>query len=137
MSIHDQLDRLVHLGMAIPDREQAGHCLLHIGYHRLSRYWQPFQAPSTDGGDQVFRAGAEFSNVIAHYVFDGHLRSTVADALGQIEVSARALWAGYLSDEGGSQAHLNQTLFTGERYWQHLDDLKQSYQRAAERDNPN
>jgi abortive infection bacteriophage resistance protein len=122
--------------MAVPDRQWAAHCLLHIGYYRLSSYWRPFQAQSLAGNGSTFREGAEFGDVIEHYKFDGYLRSTLAEALGQIEVSARALWAGHLADEGGDQAHLKPALFTGERYWQHLDDLKQSYRRTAEWQSP-
>lgn len=136
MSISDQLDYLVRMGMAIPDREQATHHLLHVGYHRLSSYWRTFRVQSTDGGDCRFQEGAKFSDVSAHYAFDGYLRSTVADALGHIEVSARALWAGHLAGEGGDKAHLNPALFAGQYYQTKLDELRQNYQRTAEPDGP-
>ena len=132
MSVCSQLNRLADMGMAIPDREQAAHSLLHIGLHRLSNYWQPFQVRPEGGRERNFRAGTEFGHVIAHYSFDRHLRSTIADALGQIEVSARALWAGHLTEEGGDQSHLNPALFTGHDYQEKLEELRQNYQRTAE-----
>ena len=134
MPISDQLNRLAELGLAIPDREQAAHSLRHIGYHRLSSYWRPFQVQSTGGNDHTFRSGVEFGDVMEHYNFDGALRSTVAEALGQIEVSARALWAGHLASAGGDQAHLNPALFSGPEYERKLDALQQNYERTAEPD---
>ncbi len=133
MTIPDQLNRLVSMGMAVPDREQAAHSLRHIGYHRLSSYWQPFQVLSANGSGWVFRTGTEFSNVIQHYVFDGYLRSSLVEALGQIEISARALWASQLANEGGDRAHLNPSLFTPEKHQANLIELERNYNRAAER----
>ena len=131
MSVHDQLNRLTDMGLIIPDRELAVHSLRHIGYHRLSGYWRPLQVQPA-GGDYAFREGAGFDDVIAYYDFDGRLRSTVAESLGKIEVSARALWARHLADEGGEQAHLRPALFTAPDYQEKLDELKRSYQRNVE-----
>ena len=122
--------------MIIPDREHAAHYLRHIGHHRLSSYWRPFLLQSTHSTDHVFQKGVDFGHVIAYYTFDGYLRSTLTEALGQIEVSARALWAGQLAAEGGEKAHLNPNLFTGQEYRKNLPELEQSYQRIAERGNP-
>ena len=133
MSICGQLNHLVSMGMAITDREQAIHSLRHIGYHRLSSYWQPFQVQSANDGGPVFQENAKFSDVIQHYVFDGHLRSTLVEALGPIEISARTLWANRLADAGGERAHLNPTLFAPEKHRENLIELERSYNRAAER----
>ena len=132
-----QLDHLIGLGLVISDREQAVHSLRHIGYHRLSSYWQPFQIHSNGNRDCAFRNGVGFSDVLEHYRFDGYLRSTLTEALGQIEVSARALWASHLADAGGDKAHLDPRLFTGREYRKNLPELEQSYQRNAERGSPN
>ena len=133
MTIPDQLNCLVSMGMAVPDREQAAHSLRHIGYHRLSSYWQPFQVLPANGNGRVFREGTEFSDVIQHYVFDGYLRSSLVEALGQIEISARALWASQLANEGGDRAHLNPSLFTPQKHQENLIELERNYNRAAER----
>ena len=118
--------------MAVPDRDQAAHNLIHIGFHRLSGYWQPFLIRSDDSRNLTFRAGTEFSDVIAHYTFDGRLRSLLSDALGNVEVSARALWAGHLANEGGDKAHLDPALFAGQYHQKKLDELRENYQRTAE-----
>ncbi len=133
MSNYDHLNRLASMGMAISDREQAIHSLRHIGYHRLSSYWQPFQVRSNNESGPVFQADVEFGDVIQHYVFDGYLRSTLVEALGQIEISVRALWANRLADEGGDRAHLNPDLFTREKHQEYLLELERSYNRAVER----
>ena len=121
-----QLDHLIGLGLVISDREQAVHSLRHIGYHRLSSYWQPFQIHSNGDRDCAFRNGVGFSEVLEHYRFDGYLRSTLTEALGQIEVSARALWASHLADAGGDKAHLDPRLFTGREYRKNLPELEQT-----------
>ena len=136
MSISDQLNDLVRLGMVISDREEAAHTLRHIGYHRLSGYWQPFLIQTAAGGEHNFRGGADFRDVIEHYNFDGYLRSSLAEALGHIEVSARALWSSHLADFGGDKAHLMQGLFHGPQYRKNLPALEQSYQRTVERGSP-
>ena len=132
MSISEQLDRLAQQGMAIPDREQAAHCLRHIGYHRLRGYWHPFAIPR-GAGDYVFREGTTFPEVIARYDFDRRLRALLADALGVIEVSVRAQWVHYLSNDpnGGPRAHLNPALFDHSEYTRNLAELKQNYLRIV------
>lgn len=134
--IPGQLNHLEKLGMIIPDREHATHYLRHIGYHRLSNYWQSFQVQSTRSGGYVFQEGVAFGDIIAYYTFDGYLRSTLTEALGQIEVSARALWASRLAGRGGERAHMNPNLFTGQEYRKNLPELEQGYQRVAERGSP-
>lgn len=136
MSISDQLKNLAASGMTIPDREWAAHYLQHVGYHRLSSYWHHFRDQPDYGCLGAFRAGIEFGDVIGHYRFDGYLRTTLTEALGHVEVSARALWAGHLADVGGDKAHLNHALFTEKRYEQHLADLQQSYERTVEHGSP-
>ena len=132
MSISEQLDRLAQQGMAIPDREQAAHCLRHIGCYRLRGYWHPF-AIQRGAGDYVFREGTTFPEVIARYDFDRRLRALLADALGVIEVSVRAQWVRYLSNgpNGGPLAHFNPALFAPGEYIGNLAELKGSYLQIA------
>ncbi len=137
MSIYDQLSHLVDLGMAVPDWEQAAHNLRHIGYHRLSGYWQPFHVQPASGGKYAFQNGTDFRDIIEHYRFDGYLRTTLAEALGHIEVSARALWASRLADAGGDKAHLNPRLFAAKQYRDNLRELERGYRKTAERGSPN
>lgn len=133
MSIPEQLDRLSRQGMAITDREQAAHCLRHIGYYRLRSYWHPFAMRRADGGGGLFRAGTAFSDVIALYDFDWRLRALLADALGSIEVSVRSHLVHYLSNArgGGPQAHLNPALFDAREYAGNLAKLKDNYLKIA------
>lgn len=132
MSSPDQLDQLASMGMAIPDHDWADHCLRHIGYHRLSGYWRPFEVQGTPVDGRLTLEGTSFDDILTLYNFDGQLRSTLAHALGHIEISVRAIWADHMAIAGGNQAHLKPELFTAARYRQHLDDLKQTYQRTVE-----
>ena len=133
MSISEQLDRLARQGMAIPDREQAAHCLRHIGCYRLRSYWHPFAVRGAGGDDYIFREGTAFPEVIALYDFDRRLRALLADALGAIEVSVRAQWVHYLANDpnGGPLAHLNPALFDPGEYAGNLSELKRNYLQIA------
>lgn len=135
--ISEQLNRLERLGMIIPDREHAAHCLRHISYHRLSSYWQTFvnlDAPCDDApGDFIFNAGAAFSDVIRLYDFDHSLRLLLTDALSRIEISGRSQWVDQLINypDGGSLAHFKPALFDSRQYRQNLDELERSYRKIA------
>ena len=133
MSISEQLDRLARQGMAIPDREQAAHCLRHIGCYRLRSYWHPFAVRGAGGDDYIFREGTAFPEVIALYDFDRRLRALLADALGVIEVSVRAQWVHYLANDsnGGPLAHFNPALFAPSEYTGNLSELKRNYLQIA------
>lgn len=123
--------------MAVSDRELAAHSLYHIGYHRLSSYWQTFvnlDAPREGApGEFLFNAGAAFNDVIGLYDFDHCLRLLLTDALSRIEISGRSQWVNQLVNcpDGGSLAHFNPALFDSRQYRQNLDELEQSYRKIT------
>lgn len=98
LDIPEQIKLLQQRGMIVADTERAGDYLRRIGYYRLSAYWFPFRQSSPGSGDDgkpraiigdAFRAGTEFSSVLALYVFDKKLRLLVLDALERIEIALR------------------------------------------------
>ena len=67
--------------------------LNHIGFHRLSSYWKPFELPPGTGSGALFKDGTSFNAVVARYLFDQRLRSLLLEAFSFIEISVRTHWA--------------------------------------------
>jgi abortive infection bacteriophage resistance protein len=111
LTIADQLNRLINLGMIIADRSHAEHCLQHISYYRLSAYWLPFENPKDQIGPR-FRPGTTFENVMMLYDFDRQLRLLVLDAIERIEVAVRGSWAYQMAMLGGSHEYLKADHYT-------------------------
>jgi len=104
-SFSDQLDHLTARGMTIADQENALKQLSHIGYYRLSGYWNALRqrhdqhacaernASSTGPGQAArwghFKPGATFQHAVDLYNFDKQLRLLAIDALEIIEVALR------------------------------------------------
>lgn len=128
--LDQQVDILIHRGMAVPDREQAKHFLQHLNYYRLSGYWLPFEASHHP---HQFYPGTSFDQIIDLYVFDRELRLLVMDAIERIEVSVRTQWAYHLSQKYGSHAHLDSGLFKDQqRYLRTLGNLTSEISRSRE-----
>jgi abortive infection bacteriophage resistance protein len=111
LSIEDQLNKLIELGMVIADRSHAEHCLQHISYYRLSAYWLPFENPKGEVGPR-FKPDTTFENVMALYDFDRKLRLLVLDAIERIEVAVRGSWAYQMAMLGGSHEYLKADHYT-------------------------
>ena len=113
--------------MNLPDTALAERCLGHIGFHRLSSYWRPFETSSRT----AFRKGTNFNTVLVRYLFDERLRSLLLEAFSYIEVSLRTNWAYHLDHvfQKGKFAHKNPALFNEQYYKANLNELERSYKR--------
>jgi abortive infection bacteriophage resistance protein len=116
--------------MVIDDIKTACFHLQHINYYRLGAYWLPFEInPVTHD----FKAGTNFTTVLALYNFDRELRLLVIDALERIEISMRTQWTYYMAHNHGSHSHLDENLaFDAWRYKQNLDGMAKEVARADE-----
>lgn len=110
LTLGDQIALLRRRGMRIDDEERARHQLGHLNYYRLRGYWMPFEAAPMNG-EQPFRAGTNFDDVIALYEFDRRLRLEINDAIERFEVSLRTRWAYVLGLKEGPVAHRSTALF--------------------------
>ena len=99
--------------MALPNIERVERTLNHVGFHRLSSYWKPFELPPGTSPGVLFKKGTSFSEVLARYMFDQRLRSFLLEAFSYIEVSVRTNWAYQLahSFQHGEFAHQKAMLF--------------------------
>ena len=75
--------------MSVPDRAHAARCLSHIGFLRLSAYWEPLIQTGNPGSAVAFANGSSFDAVMSRYMFDHRLRSMLLEAFSYIEISIR------------------------------------------------
>lgn len=92
--------------MVVKD-ETALPYLEQVGGYRMKGYWYHLQDPET----KLFRAKANFDDVIARYEFDRKLRRVTGDALERIELMARSAITNVMSNHGGPHWFLNKELF--------------------------
>lgn len=110
LTFDEQIALLRQRGMHVGDDSQARHILGHLNYYRLRGYWMGFEATPING-EQPFRPGTDFGDVIALYDFDRRLRLEVNDAIDRVEVSLRTQWAYVLGHKAGPMAHRDPALF--------------------------
>ena len=132
-NIEEQIKWLSARGLELPDREYAFRCLSHIGFHRLSAYWDRFM-----GQGDVFWAGATFSDVMVRYMFDQRLRSLVLEGTSYIEVSIRTRWTTEVASRSslGDYGHKDGSLFQPKRHSKNLQRLEEDYNNANKQGNP-
>ena len=133
ISVVDQIQYLSAQGMNFPDIEGAKRTLNHIGFHRLSSYWKPFEMPPGTCSGALFKDGTSFSAVVTRYLFDQRLRSLLLEAFSFIEVSVRTHWAYQLAYgfQHGEFAHQKETLFNQEYHQANLQELQRTYRQSG------
>ena len=136
-SVADQIQFLSAQGMAFSNTGQAKRALNHIGFHRLSSYWQPFESLSGTGSGTMFQKGTSFNAVVARYLFDQRLRSLLLEAFSFIEISVRTHWADQLAYgfQHGDFAHQKTTLFDQQYHKGNLQELGRTYKQSQSRIN--
>lgn len=127
-SVRDQIQYLLAQGMALPDIDRAERTLNHVGFHRLSSYWKPFESPPGIGSGALFKNGTSFSEVVARYMFDQRLRSLLLEAFSYIEVSVRTNWAYQVAHgfQHGQFAHQKSMLFEQQYYKANVRELQRT-----------
>ena len=133
----DQVQNLVNRGMSITNQGLAERTLTHVGFQRMSEYWQPFETAYTGAHGTLFAAGTNFSVILAQYLFDQRLRSHLMEAFSFIEVSIRTQWAQQLTHGfgHGDYAHQNPALFN-KYHASNLTELQRSYQNITKNKGP-
>ena len=129
---------LINQGMDVPDHGLAVRCLNHIGWYRLSLYWQRFMGATSRGQPTVFWGGVSFNDVMWRYMFDQRLRSLVLEGASYIEVSIRTRWTDEIvnSSRLGDLGHQDATLFSTKYYSDNLKHLENEYNRTNKRSTP-
>ena len=130
--ISQQIQWLISHGLEVPDQGLAARCLNHIGWHRLSLYWQRFMGATAVGQATAFWGGVSFNDVMWQYMFDQRLRSLVLEGASYIEISIRTRWTDEIvnSSSRGDLGHQDAKLFDHKYYSGNLKRLKDEYERA-------
>lgn len=92
LTIEQQIDLLSNRGLIIPTRHEAEKFLERQNYYRFSGYARYFQN-SPSKGDQRFRAGTRWDDIVDIYNIDLEVRSLVLRGIQTAEVAARTAFA--------------------------------------------
>ena len=112
LTYEEQLQLLKDRGLIVANDDLALSHLKSINYYRLSVYWYPFRKREQNGTvSDCFEKGANFDDVIELYEFDRSLRLLVMDAIEQIEVRLRSLFAYRIGHVYGAFGHTEATSF--------------------------
>ena len=133
ISVSDQIQYLSAQGMNLPNTKRAERTLNHIGFHRLSSYWKPFELPPGTDTGTLFKKGTSFNAVVTRYLFDQRLRSLLLEAFSFIEISVRTHWAYQLAHgfQHGEFAHQEKALFNQEYHSKNLKELQRTYKQSG------
>ncbi len=102
MSIDEQIENLLELGLKIDDIEYAKKILTDISYYRLIKAYS-----ITLKEDGKYIDGAKFTDIIDLYNFNKELRILIFKLIEYIEVSLRANISNHLSLKYGSIDYKN------------------------------
>jgi len=83
-TINEQIIFLKERGLIISDERVVRRFLNNISYYHLAVYMKPFQ-----NGNDNFKDGTRFEDVLNLYIFDKKLRFLLLDMLERIEVSLK------------------------------------------------
>ena len=124
--------------MTVNDRGVTERTLTHVGFQRLSSYWQPFESNTPSNHGNRFVTGTQFRVILSRYLFDQRLRSHMMEAFSFIEVSIRTQWAHQLAHGfgHGNHAHQNPALFN-RHHASNLAELQRSYEQITNLKGPN
>ncbi len=85
ISVEKQIETLKNEGLVFLNEDKAKHLLNHVSLFRIKNYLHPFRIV----GEQNFRQGTTFEQVVNLYKFDSELRKLVSSELEKIEISIR------------------------------------------------
>jgi abortive infection bacteriophage resistance protein len=123
----DQIKNLQQRGLVINNSSETNYYFLHIGYHRLSGYWQFLQQNKISN---TFITGANFNQVIELYNFDRELRLLLLDAIERIEISFRAILINMMCSAYGSDWLTEKDIFFSE---DRMNDVIETINRELDR----
>jgi abortive infection bacteriophage resistance protein len=105
LSNSDLLARWQAKGLGVPNAGDAERALNFIGYFRLRGYALPLMNHTPAG--RLFKAGVEFSDILARYELDRELRRITLGQLERIEVAVRTVISNQMSLQYGPFWYLN------------------------------
>ena len=127
-----QIAKLEARGLIISDKSQAKHYLQYFNYYRMRGYTLPFEIDPQHGNNN-FRAGTTFEQIINLSHFDRSLRLHLMKAIEHIEIAIRTTLANYLALEYAPHVHMAGSHFRDQAiYWQLMNQLVSTSQKSKE-----
>ena len=103
----EQLLLLKSKNLIINNENYASLKLKHIGYYRLSAYFEPLQYKQDDTKKNTFLPNTSFEDIVTLYDFDTKLRRVIFEAIEYLEVYFRSQIATAHASQYGAFAYLN------------------------------
>ncbi|MDF1884142.1 Abi family protein [Sulfurimonas sp. SAG-AH-194-C21] len=130
----EQLLLLKSKNLIISNETYARLKLKHIGYYRLSAYFEPLQYKQDSNQKNTFLPNVSFEDIVSLYYFDTKLRKVVFEAIEYIEVYFRSQIAGIHASQYGAFAYLNkENLKCNDSFFNTLQNsIKKETQRSQE-----
>ncbi len=126
ISVDEQVNNLVELGLTIDDENYAKQVLQRVSYYRLIKAYS-----ITLKKDGRYMEGVTFDDIIDLYTFDQELRQLLFSLIENVEVSLRAVITNYFSMKYGNFGYEELSNF-GKNMQTHeyvLDKIKKETQR--------
>lgn len=129
LTFEQQIALLKSRGLSISDDEKAANYLSNISYYRLSAYMLPLKV----SGQDKFKNGVSFDDVIELYSFDRELRLLTFNVIEKLEIAFRAQMSYHHSLVGGPYWFEDRKHFRDADFWRsHLDSIDTEVRRSNE-----
>lgn len=116
-------------GLIVADRSKAAIYLSNISYYRLSAYMLPLKV----SGEDRFKDGTTFEDVLRLYLFDREFRLLIFDVVEKIEVAFRTQMSYHHSLVAGPYWFEERKHFRDADFWRkHLENIDSEVDRAKE-----
>lgn len=128
LSVNDQINNLISLGLVIEDEDHAKEFLNDVSYFRLIKAYSLGLKPKNG----KYNEGATFSQIEQLYKFNCNFRQLLFVLIERIEVNLRCRLANYFSCKYGVLGYEDVTNFTDAEYHaEFLNDISEEIRRNA------
>jgi len=133
-TIDEQLSLLKSKKLIISDYSYAYLKLEHIGYYRLSAYFEPLQYKKDSHQKNIFLPNTSFEDIVELYDFDTKLRRVIFEAIEYLEIYFRSQIAHIHAAKYGVFAYLDKNnLKCNDAFFYTLQDsIRKEQERSRE-----
>jgi len=129
ISVNEQIENLLSLGLIINDKDYAHSILSDISYFRLIKAYS--MGLKTKNGN--YHENVRFEDIVELYLFNSNFRQALFPFIEKLEINLRCKLAGYLCNKYGVLCYedKNNFSFSIERFQTFCDDIQKEINRNA------
>ena len=129
ISVDEQIENLLSLGLIIDDKDYAHSILSDISYFRLIKAYS--MGLKTKNGD--YHKNVRFEDIVQLYLFNSNFRQALFPLIEKFEINLRCKLTAYLCDKYGVLGYENKDnfSFSDERFQAFCDDVQKEINRNA------